>query len=144
VIVDWLSMTQISRQCLAGCLHASLELPKDLSMCHDDMLVVGNVELNLAAVLHNPAGVLSECHTSPVHSSVMCSSDCNTYCSAYHTQSQKAIKLRFPRIRRCSLCCQTLLLHLGDLCLGCLLERRSSAPCLSPQPAVSNHIWACK
>ena len=32
VIVDWLSMTNQGRQCLAGCPHASLELPKDFSM----------------------------------------------------------------------------------------------------------------
>ncbi len=32
VVVDWLSMTHLERQCLAGCPHASLELPKDLSL----------------------------------------------------------------------------------------------------------------
>ena len=31
-VVDWLSMTQSERQCLAGRPHASLELPKHLSM----------------------------------------------------------------------------------------------------------------
>ena len=32
VVVDWLSMTNQGRQCLAGCPHASLELPNDFSM----------------------------------------------------------------------------------------------------------------
>ena len=31
VVVDWPSMTNQGRQCLAGCPHASPELPKDFS-----------------------------------------------------------------------------------------------------------------
>ncbi len=61
VVVDWLSMTQSERQCLAGRPHASLELPKHLSMwCGDGLLVVRDVQLNLAPVPQQPAGVLSE------------------------------------------------------------------------------------
>ncbi len=59
-VVDWLSMTQSERQCLAGRPHASLELPKDLSMWYDDLLVVRDVHLNFAPVPQHPAGVLSE------------------------------------------------------------------------------------
>ena len=56
VVVDWLSMTHLRRQCLAGRPHASLELPKTVQSpcCHRSFTVPSPCDCNHSVTILSP------------------------------------------------------------------------------------------